>query len=120
MAAGLDEILTDAALGPVRRWVPGRAGVKLAAKLAVRPHKVARRSAGLGVELTKIAVGRSAHEAPKRDRRFKDEAWAQNPAFRRLLQTYLATGRTVDSLICEANLDWRSERRGGLSAGNPP
>ena len=46
--------------------------------------------------------------APK-DRRFKDEAWEQNPAFRRLLQAYLATGRTIDSLICEADLDWRSE-----------
>src|SRR4051795_2392010 len=114
----LEEILTDAALGPVRRWVPGRAGVKLAAKLAVRPDKVARRSAGLAAEVAKIAVGRSDIEAPKRDRRFADEAWTQNPAFKRLLQSYLATGRTVDSLICEANLDWRAERRVRFAAEN--
>jgi polyhydroxyalkanoate synthase len=115
---GLDEILTDAALGPVRRWVPGRAGVKLAAKLAVRPDKLVRRSVGLSAELAKIAVGRSQLEPPKRDRRFKDEAWAQNPAFKRLLQTYLATGRTVDQLICEADLDWRAERRVRFAAEN--
>ena len=105
MAAGsasLDTILTDAALGPVRRWVPGRAGAKLAAKLALRPDKIARRSAGLTAELAKIAVGRSEIEAPKRDRRFSDDAWRENPAFKRLLQTYLAAGRTVDGLICDA------------------
>jgi polyhydroxyalkanoate synthase len=117
-AAGLDTLLTDAALGPVRRMVPGRASVKLAAKLALRPDKVARRSAGLAAELARIAVGRSELEVPAKDRRFKDDAWSQNPAFRRLVQTYLATGRTIDSLICEADLDWRSERRVRFMAEN--
>ena len=63
-SAGLDTLLTDAALGPVRRMMPGRATIKLAAKLAVRPDKVARRGAGLAAELTKIAVGRSDVEVP--------------------------------------------------------
>ena len=72
-------ILTDARSGPVRRWVPGRAGVKLAAKLAVRPDKVARRGAGLAAELAKIAVGRSEVEPPKRDRRFKDDGVGAEP-----------------------------------------
>jgi polyhydroxyalkanoate synthase len=117
-AAGLDTLLTDAALGPVRRMVPGRASAKLAAKLAMRPDKVARRGAGLAAELARIAVGRSELEVPAKDRRFKDEAWSQNPAFRRLVQTYLATGRTIDSLICEADLDWRSERRVRFMAEN--
>ncbi|HET6547522.1 MAG TPA: alpha/beta fold hydrolase [Solirubrobacter sp.] len=114
----LDVLLTDAALGPVRRWMPARASAKLAAKLALRPRAVARRSAGLAGELAKIAAGRSELEPPKRDRRFKDEAWQQNPAFKRLMQTYLATGRTIDALICEADLDWRSERRVRFAADN--
>src|SRR5215217_7700718 len=114
----LDTLLTDAALGPVRRWVPGRAGAKLAAKLVLRPDKVVRRSAGLTAELAKIAAGRSDIEPPKRDRRFADEAWVKNPAFKRLLQTYLATGRTVDQLICDADLDWRAERRVRFAAEN--
>jgi polyhydroxyalkanoate synthase len=117
-ATSLDTLLTDAALGPVRRMVPGRAGIKLAGKLALRPDKVARRGAGLAAELAKIGVGRSELAPPPKDRRFKDEAWAQNPAFRRLVQAYLATGRTVDSLICEADLDWRSERRVRFAAEN--
>src|SRR3954469_10596003 len=95
-AASLDTILTAATRGPVRRMVPGRAGAKLAVKLAVRPDTVARRGAGLAAELARIAVGRSRIEAPPRDRRFKDPAWAENPLFRALLQGYLATGRTVD------------------------
>ena len=33
----LDVMLTDAALGPIRRLVPGRAGIKLWARLASRP-----------------------------------------------------------------------------------
>ena len=59
---------------------------------------------------------RSASGAPrsrraKGDRRFKDDAWRGNPAFKRLLQAYLATGKAVDGLIEDAGLDWRSERR---------
>ena len=73
-------MLTDAALGPVRRWLPGPgAASRLAAKLAVRPDKVARRGAGLAAELAKIAVGRSEVEPRKGDRRFKDPAWARQP-----------------------------------------
>nr|MBA2515087.1 hypothetical protein [Solirubrobacterales bacterium] len=38
----LDVLLTDAAVGPARRWLPGRAGIEVAARLAVRPDKVVR------------------------------------------------------------------------------
>jgi polyhydroxyalkanoate synthase len=114
----LETILTDATRGPVRRLVPGRAGIKLAAKLALRPDTVARRGAGLAAELARIAAGRSQLEPPARDRRFKDPAWSQNPLFRALLQSYLATGRTVDALICDADLDWRAERQVRFAAEN--
>ena len=36
-SSGLDTMLTDATRGPLRRLVPGRAGLKLAAKLTRRP-----------------------------------------------------------------------------------
>ena len=97
---------------------PGRAAVKLAGKLATRPDTVVTRGAQLAGELAKIAVGRSELEAAKGDRRFKDEAWSGNPAFRRLLQSYLATGSTVDGLIGDAGLDWRSERQVRFAAEN--
>jgi polyhydroxyalkanoate synthase len=108
---GLDVLLTDATRGPLRRLLPGRAAVKLGARLARRPDVVATRTAQLAAEAVKIGAGRSELAPPKRDRRFKDPAWEQNPAFRRLLQTYLATGQAIDGVICDAGLDWRSERQ---------
>jgi polyhydroxyalkanoate synthase subunit PhaC len=110
-SAGLDTLLTDAARGPLRRMLPGRAAAKLAGRLAMRPDAIATRGAQLAGELAKIAVGRSEVAPPKRDRRFKDPAWEGNPAFKRLLQTYLATGQALDCLIGDAGLDWRSERQ---------
>ena len=104
---GLDELLTEAAAGSAtQRWWPGLAGEKLAARLATRPGAVTRRTAGLAFEMTKVAVGRSDLEPSRKDRRFQDPAWAGNPALRRLVQAYLATGRTVDQLVCDADLDW--------------
>jgi polyhydroxyalkanoate synthase len=114
----MDAILTDAAVGPSRRWIPGAAGVRAAANLAGRPRTVARRGAGLAAELTRIAIGRSEVEPAKGDRRFKDPAWAGNPAFRRLAQAYLATAATIDRLLSEAGLDWSDERRVRFAAEN--
>ncbi len=110
-SSGLDTMLTDATRGPLRRLLPGRAAVKFAGKLATRPDTVVTRGAQLAGELAKITVGRSGLEPKKGDRRFKDDAWSGNPAFRRLLQSYLATGNTLDDLVGDAGLDWRSERQ---------
>ncbi len=107
----LDVLLTDAAVGPARRWLPGRAGIEVAARLAVRPDKVVRRGAGLAAELAKVTVGRSDVAPDKGDRRFKDPGWTENFAFRRLAQGYLATGKTVDTLVQDAGAGWRAERR---------
>ncbi len=114
----LDSLLSDAGGGATRRWFPGVAGAKLAAKLATRPWKVARRGLGYSGELAKIAIGQSDVAPSKKDRRFKDEAWRGNPAFRRLAQVYLAAGKTVDELISDAGLDERAERRVRFAAEN--
>ena len=111
-------MLTDATRGSLRRLVPGRAGLKLAAKLTLRPDTVVTRGAKLAGELAKVTIGRSELEPAKGDRRFKDEAWSGNPAFRRLLQSYLAAGKAVDGLIDDAGLDWRSERQVRFAAEN--
>jgi polyhydroxyalkanoate synthase len=110
-SSGLDTMLTDATRGPLRRLLPGRAAVKLAAKLTTRPDTVVTRGAQFAAELAKVGIGRSELAPPKGDRRFKDEAWHSNPAFKRLLQSYLAAGQSLDGLIDDAGLDWRSERQ---------
>jgi polyhydroxyalkanoate synthase len=117
-SATLDTLLSDAGGGATRRWFSGVAGAKLAARLATRPWKLARRGAGYGGELAKIAVGQSDVAPSKKDRRFQDDAWRGNPAFRRLAQAYLAAGKTVDDLICDAGLDERAERRVRFAAEN--
>ena len=66
----------------------------------------------------------------KRDRRFADPAWTQNPLLRRIVQAYLAAGRTAEELVGDAELDWRDTRadrascvdnlrRGAAPSNNP-
>ena len=73
----------------------GRAGRQPASHrpAAADPRRRARRGSA--------PARRSSHPAP-RDRRFADPAWRQNPLLRRVVQAYLATGRTVDELIADA------------------
>jgi polyhydroxyalkanoate synthase len=99
-AAPLDLLLADGALGPARRLLPGGAAVRLATALARRPHRVARR-----------ATLFAALAAAATDRRFTDPAWMSNPLLRRLVQTYLAAGRTAEELLADADLEWRDAER---------
>src|SRR5680860_1365748 len=95
VAAPLDLLLTDAALGPLRRFVPGVSGVRFAANLARRPRRIAGRSGHLIGDLARIGLGRSELAPHEKDRRFSDEGWNQNPVLTRAVQTYLAGGRRL-------------------------
>src|ERR1700757_5142987 len=86
LAAPLDVLLVDAALGPVRRFAPGGSAGKLAAGLARHPRPTARRLGSLGAELGRIPAGTSTLAPSKRDRRFADTAWSENPLLRRIVQ----------------------------------
>ena len=117
--AALDVMLTDAAVeGGRARFVRPGAAVGVAAGLARRPDRAARRVGGLGAELARIARGRSDVRPGKRDRRFADPAWESSWLFRRMVQTHLAVADTVDGLISDAELDWRHERQARFAAGN--
>jgi polyhydroxyalkanoate synthase len=116
--AALDVMLTDAAVGGRARFVRPGAAVGVAAGLARRPDRAARRVGHLGAELARVATGRSEVRAAKRDRRFADPAWESSWLFRRVLQTHLAVGEAVDGLISDAELDWRHERQARFTAGN--
>ncbi len=115
--SGLDVMLADAVAGTSRFFAPGPA-VKVAAGLARRPRRVARRAAGLSTELRRAASGGSQLAPAGGDRRFTDPAWQENWLLRELLQAYLAVGETVDGLIEDAGVDWRTERQARLAAGN--
>ncbi len=119
---GLDVMLSDAAAGgrtggPSRFIAPG-SGVTVGLGLVRRPGRVAVRAGGLTASLARTAVGRSELAPARGDRRFADPAWEGNWLLRRVLQAYLAVGETVDGLITDADVGWRSERRARLAAGN--
>jgi polyhydroxyalkanoate synthase subunit PhaC len=78
VAAPLDLLSTDAAPGPLRRFNPGGAGLRLAAALAARPGLVAGRSPQLLGELSRIAAGTSA-VAPSRRDRLARAGWPESP-----------------------------------------
>jgi polyhydroxyalkanoate synthase subunit PhaC len=110
-AAPLDLLLTDGAVGPLRRLAPAGPGLRWAADLAGRPTTIVRRLRDLSAELGQVAIGRSTGAAGERDRRFRDDAWRTNPILRRILQAYLATSGTAEALLADAHLDWRDRTR---------
>jgi polyhydroxyalkanoate synthase subunit PhaC len=110
-AAPLDVLLVDAALGPVRRFLPDMSTAKWAVSLARKPRSTARRLGDLGAEAGRILAGTSAVAPRRGDRRFTDVGWTDNPLLKRLVQLYLAGGQTVDQLIGDADLDPRDRKR---------
>jgi polyhydroxyalkanoate synthase len=110
-AGGLDLLLSDAALGVLRRFRPDSSMLRLAAELMRRPRLVAGQAVQLGTELGRIAAGRSEVTADPRDRRFADPAWADNPVLRRSVQAYLAAGKSAEELVAGAELGWRDDTR---------
>src|SRR5258708_17554989 len=95
VAAPLDQLLVDVGAGPVRRWLPGRPGVEFIASLAGKPSKVGRRVSTLLGELDRVALGRSAVEPKRGDRRFAHPAWTHNPRLRRLPPAHPGTRGAV-------------------------
>src|SRR4051794_21218376 len=100
--AGLDVLLTDAAIGNgTRRFIQPRAVAQVAAGVARPPRPLAPRAPGPGAELARVAAGRSERRPAKGDRRFADPAWERNWLLRRVLQGYLAAGEAVDRVITD-------------------
>ena len=110
-AAPLDMLLVDAALGPVRRFVPDMSTAKWAVSLARKPGTTARRLGDLGAEVGRVLSGTSTVAPRRGDRRFTDTAWSENPLLRRLVQLYLAGSRTAEQLVAEADLEPRDRKR---------
>jgi polyhydroxyalkanoate synthase subunit PhaC len=117
-APALDLLLSDAALGIGRRFLPDSSFLRFGLGLARHPWSATRQTAALAGELGKIAVGRSAVAPAPRDRRFADPAWMGNPFLKRILQAYLAGGALAESLLAGADLAWRDGERVGFVVHN--
>ena len=110
-ATPLDALLVDAALGPLRRFVPDASTARFAAGLVSSPRTSAQRVRDLAGELARIGAGTSAVVPSRRDRRFADPGWVENPVLRRLVQAYLATEQTAAQLVGDAGLGSRDQQR---------
>ena len=129
LAAPLDLLLTTSAVGMAGRILPIASWRRLARNLARQPHSVASRVARLSAELVSIVEGRSDVAPGKGDKRFADSAWQGNSLLKRTMQAYLATTNAVNTLLADAQLDWRDAERirfamdlisEGLSPSNHP
>lgn len=118
VAAPLDELLTQAALGPVRRMLPGGAGLRFLAAAGRHPRRLGGRLGTLTADIARIAAGRSDLAPDKRDRRFADPAWSGNPLLHRLVQTYLAAGRAVAGIVQDVPMGWSDGERIRFAAEN--
>ena len=111
-AAPLDALLVRATRSPLRRFVPTVSDREVRG----RPGSATRYAPAVGWPAWPARSPRSP-PAPRtitpsrRDRRFTDTAWSDNPLLRHLVQAYLATGQTAEDLVADADLDWRDAER---------
>src|SRR6202453_2903818 len=117
-AVPLDLLLADAATGMLRRVNLGGSGLRLAASLAARPRLLTTRGGRLAGELGRIALGRSQVQPSRRDRRFTDPGWSDNPVLRRAMQAYLAGAESAAGVVADAELDEADAERVGFVLTN--
>ena len=122
MAAGIDPASLRRATEAVEGAEPiGQVGfgdmTRSLLQTVMRSRGTLRRGASLGREGLKIAAGRSEIEPAKGDWRFKDPAWRDNPAYRRVMQAYLAWAASMEELVDTAALEWRDSERARFFMG---
>ena len=110
VAAALDMLLTQAALGRTA-LLSGPLPVAAGDGPGQPAGTGGRRARELAAELARVADGTSGIAPAKKDRRFSDPAWTGNPALRRTLQAYLATGNMALGLVEDAAAGPRLDRR---------
>lgn len=118
VAAPLDQLLTQAALGPLRRMFPGSSAIRFVGAMAQRPDRVATRVGDLLSELGRVVAGTSEVSAPRSDRRFADPAWQDNAVLHRVMQAYLAASATAEGIVHDVPMHWRDAERVSFAVSN--
>jgi polyhydroxyalkanoate synthase subunit PhaC len=85
--------------------------VRSLTQAALRSRGHVRRAASLGREAARVAIGSSEVAPEKGDSRFRDPAWQENFAYRRVMQLYLAWAQSVAATVDAADLEWRDTER---------
>ena len=113
MSTPKDEIAQNAAqsttalnplLGGINRQELLGAVTMMLRSSMTNPVTTARAARKIVSENTQILIGKSKREADKKDRRFKDPAWENNPFYRRGMQSFLATQEHLHDWVSEIKL----------------
>jgi polyhydroxyalkanoate synthase len=86
----------------------------LASTTLGQPRSLIRESRWLTGETVRVALGRSNRAPAKGDRRFRDPAWSQNPAFRRINQEYLGLCESLTRMVDDLDVHtkkWQDAER---------
>jgi len=89
------------------------ASARMVLRQAIKqPIHSAKHVAHFGLELKNVLFGKSELQPTSDDRRFADPAWAQNPLYKRYLQTYLAWRKELHDWIDDSSLSPKDVARG--------
>src|SRR5918992_6055760 len=80
-------------------------------RIASRGHDVARGALRFAGEALRVVAGQSDRRPARGDWRFADLTWERNPAYRRVMQLYLAWVETLEGVVADVDVDWRSRER---------
>ena len=94
------------ALGAMRPNALAASGLR-----ALRHPGTIRGAARLTRETLRIARGSSEVAPERHDWRFRDTTWRENPAYRRLMQFYLAWSHEIEQLAENPDLEWHDTER---------
>ena len=75
------------------------AGTNLVRAMAAQPQAMMNTWMGLANEMTKIATGSSDVAPDRKDRRFADSAWQNNPFSKGVMQAYLTWAENVTKMV---------------------
>ena len=90
------------------------AGTNLVRALAAQPQTMMTQWMELANEMGQIATGKSEIAADRKDRRFADSAWSNNPWSKGLMQAYLAWSSKVTDMVEELDLPDKDAARARL------
>jgi polyhydroxyalkanoate synthase subunit PhaC len=115
--AGFEAVLTASAYRNVLDRIPGAEIRRTTVAVLSHPAPVTREIADLARRLADIARGIDDGRNVF-DRRFADPAWQENPVLRRVAMSYLASCASVESILSDTDVDWRTRERMALLVDN--
>ncbi len=92
-----------------------RAALGLTTAALKQPHEAFAGSMNIGLGVLASLAGTAATEPAKGDKRFRDPVWNSNPAYRALMQSYLAWANGVAAFVDSLDVPARDRMRARIA-----